>query len=385
MNDLRRVISLRVVIDFARNVLLDNEDSSEENDVLEKVDNFAEYTVPHMTDRQFQMHFRLTVETFEDLLQKMYAVRAEYINNNNVKHGFPRTILEKEAMIMIWSLSNQECFRSVADRFGVSKSTCWDILYRNLHLLLKVNKKFKIISWPSQARQEEIREHFQVHGFPGIIGCIDGSHIKINKPKEHPGSYINRKNFHSVLLQGVCDHRRLFTDVYAGEAGSIHDYTLYKRSDLYSGIRNRELTFHDNNHIVGDLAYKLETHLLVGFKNNRNITQREKNFNYILSKARVTIEIAFALLKGRFRRLKMLETVRLDFISLLIVSGCILHNICILKGDLLEDIINIQEEFREEILNNPRNLLDVDPEQEDNNARRKRYDIVNSLPVRLRH
>jgi hypothetical protein len=99
----------------------------------------------------------------------------------------------------------------------------------------------------------------------------------------------------------------------------------------------------------------------------------------------VTIEIAFALLKGRFRRLKMLETVRLDFISLLIVSGCILHNICILKGDLLEDIINIQEEFREEILNNPRNLLDVDPEQEDNNARRKRYDIVNSLPVRLRH
>jgi hypothetical protein len=171
--------------------------------------------------------------------------------------------------------------------------------------------------------------------------------------------------------------------VYAGEAGSIHDYTLYKRSDLYSGMRNGKIIFYDNNHLIGDLAYKLETNLLVGFKNNGNITLREKNFNYILNKSRVTIENCFALLKGRFRRLKMLETVRLDLIPLLIVTGCILHNICILRGDLLEHIINIEEELQEEIMNNPRNLRDIGPEQEDNNARIKRYDI-NSLPVRLR-
>lgn len=44
-------------------------------------------------------------------------------------------------------------------------------------------------------------------------------------PKESHVSYINRKGYHSVLLQGVCDHQKLFTNVYAGEAGSIHDYT----------------------------------------------------------------------------------------------------------------------------------------------------------------
>jgi hypothetical protein len=43
-------------------------------------------------------------------------------------------------------------------------------------LLLKLHKKFKIICCPSQQRQEVIREHFQVNGFPGIIGCIEGSH-----------------------------------------------------------------------------------------------------------------------------------------------------------------------------------------------------------------
>lgn len=60
----------------------------------------------------------------------------------------------------------------------------------------------------------------------GVIGAIDGSHIRIVAPKENHNSYINRKSYHSVLLQGVCDHRMLFIDVYAGEVGSIHDMTV---------------------------------------------------------------------------------------------------------------------------------------------------------------
>lgn len=77
------------------------------------------------------------------------------------------------------------------------------------------------------------------------------------------------------------------------------------------------------------MAYKLSNFLMVGFKHNRPLSQREKNFNLTLNKCRVTIEHAFALLKGRFRRLKLLETQKLDLIALLIVSACILHNVCI--------------------------------------------------------
>lgn len=291
----------------------------------------------------------------------------------------------------------------MADRFGISKSTCWDVLYRTCNLLLEVNKRFKIINWPSRERQHEISRNFQINGFPGnisaiyvyitiyshifsgIIGCIDGSHIKISAPKKNHNSYINRKNFHSVLLQGVCDHRRLFIDVYAGEAGSIHDYTMYKRSPLYQSIQRGEIIFYEDNHLIGDLAYKLDTNLLVGFKNNGHLTDAQKNFNYVLNKARVTIENAFALLKGRFRRLKLLETVRMDFISLLIVSGCILHNVCILRGDLLEDIINLEEEVQEEIGGNPHNFRDIDVDMENQNARIKRNNILNALPIIVRH
>lgn len=171
--------------------------------------------------------------------------------------------------------------------------------------------------------------------FLGVIGAIDGCHIRILPPKQFPNSYYNRKKFHSVLLQGVCNRDNLFIDVYAGEPGSIHDANLFTKSDLYQRIDNME--FPNDGHLIGDLAYPLSKKLLVGFK-DVNLNATKKYFNCKLSSIRVCIEHTFALLKGRFRRLKYLETRRLDLISLLIIASCILHNLCILKGDIPDEL-----------------------------------------------
>lgn len=214
--------------------------------------------------------------------------------------------------------------------------------------------------------------------FIGIIGAIDGSHIRILKPKENPNSYCNRKSYHSVLLQGVCDSKKLFLDVYAGEPGSIHDMRLFRKSDLNSRIRNGSVIFSEDHHLIADLAYKLSHYLLVGFKNNVVLTPAQINFNNKLSQCRVVIENAFALLKGRFRGLKSLETTRLDLIPLIIVSGTVLHNICILNGDLLEDIADLQD-LEEEILIEENVYAVVDDVREDLQAVRKRNNIMNAL------
>ncbi|XP_031359497.1 putative nuclease HARBI1 [Photinus pyralis] len=217
----------------------------------------------------------------------------------------------------------------------------WDLLYRTCKHLLRVNNVHHIISWPIGARCQRIMNEFQsVNGFPGIIGAIDGCHIRIKKPQEHPNSYCNRKNYHSVLLQGVCDHSKVFLDVYAGEPGSMHDMRMFRKSDLYYRIINNEIEFPQDSHLIGDLAYKLSTTLMVGFKNLGGLTNaHQMNFNYKLSRCRVDIENAFGYLKGRFRRLKYMETIRLDLMSLLIVSSCILNNLCIFNNDLPESIV----------------------------------------------
>lgn len=70
---------------------------------------------------------------------------------------------------------------------------------------------------------------------------IDGTAIKINAPKEHRMSYFNRKSYFSIVLQGICDHNMLFTDVYAGQPGSTHDYAVFEKSDIFERINNKEV------------------------------------------------------------------------------------------------------------------------------------------------
>ena len=70
---------------------------------------------------------------------------------------------------------------------------------------------------------ETKRNFYQVAGFPGIIGCIDGSHIPIVAPHEDEFAFVNRKKFHSINVQAICDSSLVFMDVVAKWPGSNHD------------------------------------------------------------------------------------------------------------------------------------------------------------------
>ena len=36
---------------------------------------------------------------------------------------------------------------------------------------------------------------------PGVVGCVDGTHVRITRPFEHEKAYVNRKNYHSINVQ----------------------------------------------------------------------------------------------------------------------------------------------------------------------------------------
>ena len=48
-----------------------------------------------------------------------------------------------------------------------------------------------------------------------IIGAIDCTHVRIKVPPAHlhPDEYINRKKFHSINVQVVCDSDCVITDL----------------------------------------------------------------------------------------------------------------------------------------------------------------------------
>ena len=98
--------------------------------------------------------------------------------------------------------------------------------------------------------------------------------------------------------------------------------TLKKKPSLY---RKSIHEFFDKNFLLGDSAYPCLDWLTYPFKDNDNLTQNEKIFNYLHS----VIENVFGLLKARFRRLKFFYNNDLTFVVKFIIVAAVLHNICI--------------------------------------------------------
>ena len=60
-------------------------------------------------------------------------------------------------------------------------------------------------------------------GLPGVIGAIDGTHVRIAAPKENAAEYVNRKQQHSINVQVVFDNSYKILDIVARWPGSVHD------------------------------------------------------------------------------------------------------------------------------------------------------------------
>ncbi|XP_043269928.1 putative nuclease HARBI1 [Venturia canescens] len=249
-------------------------------------------------------------------------------------------------------------YRSISDRFNVGRSTVLYCIERVTDTLTALAPT--IIKWPAGEDVEAIWAGFQAtSGFPKVIGAVDGTHIRIPAPRINPEAYVNRKDHHSIQLQAICDHKGLFIHCYAGHVGSVHDQRVFRLSEVQTYLGN-PVKFPEEYHLVGDLAYKLHPNLLTPYRDNGHLTERQRNYNFFQSSARIAIERAFGLLKGRFRSLlTVLAINQVKKVPKHILACCILHNICLMSDDL-----NIEVEEEEimhcELADNERMRVVVD-------------------------
>ncbi|XP_048512464.1 putative nuclease HARBI1 [Athalia rosae] len=229
-------------------------------------------------------------------------------------------------------MATTDSYRSVCDRFNVGRATAVRAVRRVCRALFIRAPRF--IQWPTEDRAVKLMRGFErSSGFPKTIGAIDETHIRINAPKQNPADYIDRKGFHSIQLQDVCDHRTLITHCYAGHPGSVHNRRVFRLSEVADYL-NDDDAFPEDSHILGDAAYEIHQHLLTPYRDNGYLSGKQKKYNYRHSSARVTIERCFGLLKGRMRSLlHCLPMTRVDSMAEYIVACCVVHNICILRED----------------------------------------------------
>jgi len=123
---------------------------------------------------------------------------------------------------------------------------------------------------------------------------------------EDPSSYYNRKEFHSIILQDIADAKCKFIDVFVGWPGSSHDARVWRESSVGCGLAEDNIKIPKGTHLLGDSAYPLHSYLMTPFRDNGHSIRRQTNYNTKLSSKRIVIEQAFGLLKGRFRRLRII-------------------------------------------------------------------------------
>jgi DDE superfamily endonuclease len=232
-------------------------------------------------------------------------------------------------------------FRSTGERFNLAKSTLSVGFFRTVNLICSMSSD--IIKWPSEAEIPIVAEQFRTKSkIPNIIGAVDGTYCKIEAPKMDSVAYLNRKCFHSVTLQAICDPQLKYTDCFVGYPSSVHDIRIFRNSDIYKPVINRSSShFPDNHFIIGDKAYPSLMTCVVPFRETGRLTQQQKSFNFHHAKARQVIERSFALLFGRFQRLKHLKMQNIKMVPKVILAACVLHNIC------LEFDGNIEQYMRE--------------------------------------
>ena len=142
-------------------------------------------------------------------------------------------------------------------------------------------------------------------------GAIDGTHVPIKAPSQNHTDYVNRKSYHSIIMQALVDSRYLFRDIVVGWPGRVHDARVLSNSETHK-LGNEGALFPDfketilgqDTHpcILGDPAYPLLPRLLKPFPENQNTPRKHQSFNYRLSRPRMTIEDTFGRWKGRFPR-----------------------------------------------------------------------------------
>lgn len=178
-----------------------------------------------------------------------------------------------------------------------------------------MQRKLVILCPAAQEEWQQVADQFGARWqFHHAVGALDGKRRAIGCPKNTGSLFFNYKGYYSIVFMALVDADYKFIWVNLGANGSASDAQIWNQSDLKEVIEDGSIGFpaavplpgDDRpmpNFIIGDDAFALRTWLMQPFS-RRNMTNEERIFNYILSRARRIVENALGILSNRFAALR---------------------------------------------------------------------------------
>lgn len=286
--------------------------------------------MPNMDDDAFFHPFKVTKRQFDFLLMVLQQQGLKW----QKARGQPTVPVRMKVLMFLWYMANQNGFRDISDKFDVSESTAHKCVLEVLGIFSTLGSSF--ISWPNTSKKKASSAAFQkLCGLSGIIGVLDGCHIKINRPNTRGGDYMNRQSFYSVLLQGIVDDRGRFIDIFVGPPGKVDDARMLRASNFYADWQDKMGEYR----LLGDSAYtgQADPFIVIPKCDDGTLTEDEQLQNSRISSGRVVIDRAFGRMKCKWRRVRDLQNTRLENVVMIIMAACFLHNMCIGDNEKCEE------------------------------------------------
>ena len=277
-------------------------------------------------DEAFRLRFRLRKDSVSDLV-KILAKDLEH----QTRRGLLLTPMQ-QVLIALRFYATGTFQRVIGDLFGVSVFAACRVIHKVSRAIAKQKRQF--LSIPGNLADVK-RKFYDVGHFPGVIGAIDCTHVRVICPnKENAMAFVNRKQFYSINVQAVCDSDAFITNIVARWPGSTHDSRIFENSNIAEKLRDGVL----DGILLGDSGYACRAYLLTPILKPKNAG--EVRYNTAHRRTRCVIERCFGLLKRRFPCLHLGLRTALPNTLVIIVATAVLHNFALIhrEQDFDEDI-----------------------------------------------
>nr|KYP38516.1 Putative nuclease HARBI1 [Cajanus cajan] len=287
-------------------------------------------------EEEFRKAFRMGRVTFGKLCEELNSAIAK--EDTSLRSVIP---VRQRVAVCLWRLATGDPLSVVSRRFGLGISTCHKLVLEVCSAIRTVLMP-KYLQWPNVVGLRDIKGEFEnISGIPNVVGSMLTSHVPIIAPKMSVSAYFNKrhternqKTCYSVTVQGVVDHRGVFTDVCIGWPGSMADDEVLEKSALFHRASNGGLNL-SGVWVVGGCGYPLLDWVLVPYT-QRNLTWTQHAFNEKIGEVRRVAKDAFGRLKARWGCLQKRTEVKLQDLPLVLGACCVLHNICELKNEEMD-------------------------------------------------
>ncbi|KAI2662548.1 hypothetical protein H4Q32_001427 [Labeo rohita] len=218
----------------------------------------------------------------------------------------------------------------MGDAIGISQASMSRCVSNVTKALIEKAPEFIGFTRDEATRQQSKEEFYRIAGIPNVMGVVDCAHIAIKAPNADDSSYVNKKGFHSINCQLVCDARGLLLSAETHWPGSLTDRAVFKQSSVAKLFEEQD---NDEGWLLGDNRYPLKKWLMTPVQSPES--PAEYRYNLAHTTTHEIVDRTFRAIQTRFRCLdgaKGYLQYSPEKCSHIIQACCVLHNISLQSG-----------------------------------------------------